>query len=196
MHLARSRGQLTRELLALHASAQFGAPDPVAARALAARMPTAQAKAVSGYVTARARGDRAGLLAAADAFERLGDMLSAADAAAAAVERGAPGAARRLAELAAHCEGARTPAMAAAGSAAVLTPRQREIARLVAQGLANRAIAERLVMSVRTVEGHVLRISRALGVGSREEIAEALGASPRTGGDDAGFGNTDGGRIE
>jgi DNA-binding CsgD family transcriptional regulator len=52
-----------------------------------------------------------------------------------------------------------------------LTPREQEVARLVAQGLTNREIAERLVLSPRTIESHVERIMNRLGVGSRTEIA-------------------------
>nr|WP_283242168.1 helix-turn-helix transcriptional regulator [Gordonia araii] len=44
-----------------------------------------------------------------------------------------------------------------------LTDRQREIVRLAANGLSNKEIAERLVVSVRTVEGHLYRASQILG---------------------------------
>lgn len=37
----------------------------------------------------------------------------------------------------------------------MLTPRQREVAELVARGLSNKAIARRLDISVRTVEAHI-----------------------------------------
>jgi predicted ATPase/DNA-binding CsgD family transcriptional regulator len=52
-----------------------------------------------------------------------------------------------------------------------LTAREREVALLVAQGLTNRDIAGRLVLSPRTIESHVERIMNRLGVGSRTEIA-------------------------
>ncbi|MEU4668186.1 AAA family ATPase [Amycolatopsis sp. NPDC023774] len=52
-----------------------------------------------------------------------------------------------------------------------LTPREREIAGLVADGLANRAIAERLVVSERTVESHVRSILAKLDLANRTEIA-------------------------
>ncbi|PRH76430.1 LuxR family transcriptional regulator, partial [Streptomyces solincola] len=51
-----------------------------------------------------------------------------------------------------------------------LSPREQEVARLVAQGRANRDIAESLVLSPRTVEHHVASIMRKLNVASRTAI--------------------------
>jgi two-component system, NarL family, response regulator NreC len=51
-----------------------------------------------------------------------------------------------------------------------LTGRERQVVRLVALGHTNHEIAERLVLSVRTVETHRSRIQRRLGLGSRAEI--------------------------
>jgi non-specific serine/threonine protein kinase len=52
-----------------------------------------------------------------------------------------------------------------------LTKRENEIANLVAQGLSNRDIAEKLVISTRTVDSHLEHIYGKLGVGSREKLA-------------------------
>ncbi len=52
-----------------------------------------------------------------------------------------------------------------------LTRREVEVLRLIAQGLSNRAIAERLVISEGTVKSHVHRILRKLDVASRTEAA-------------------------
>jgi ATP/maltotriose-dependent transcriptional regulator MalT len=52
-----------------------------------------------------------------------------------------------------------------------LTPREQEIADLVAIGLTNQAIATRLYLSTRTVESHVARIFRKTGVSSRAVLA-------------------------
>jgi non-specific serine/threonine protein kinase len=54
---------------------------------------------------------------------------------------------------------------------AVLTGRERQVAELVAQGLSNKDIAARLVISQRTAEGHVQRILSKLGLTSRTQLA-------------------------
>jgi DNA-binding NarL/FixJ family response regulator len=61
----------------------------------------------------------------------------------------------------------------------VLTGREREVAVLVTEGLTNRQIAERLVISERTVESHVERIMDKLSRHSRAEIAAWMSASGR-----------------
>lgn len=52
-----------------------------------------------------------------------------------------------------------------------LTPRQREVAALVSDGLTNREIATRLDIDERSAEGHVERIRDRLGFRSRAQIA-------------------------
>ncbi|WFR72499.1 response regulator transcription factor [Prescottella defluvii] len=56
-------------------------------------------------------------------------------------------------------------------SATDLTPREQEVADLVAQGLTNKAIADQLVISQRTVQGHVEHVLAKLGFNSRTQIA-------------------------
>ncbi|HSS10815.1 MAG TPA: LuxR C-terminal-related transcriptional regulator, partial [Acidimicrobiales bacterium] len=52
-----------------------------------------------------------------------------------------------------------------------LTPREREVADLLAEGLSNRQIAGRLYISERTAEAHAENIRRKLGVHSRTQVA-------------------------
>ena len=60
------------------------------------------------------------------------------------------------------------------GQAPGLTSRELEIAGLVAEGLSNRKIAERLVISKRTVDAHIEHIYGKLGVSSRVQLASWL----------------------
>ena len=60
-----------------------------------------------------------------------------------------------------------------------LTRREQQIAELVAQGLSNKEIAARLVISTRTAEGHVEHILVKLGFSSRAQIAAWVSASAR-----------------
>lgn len=52
-----------------------------------------------------------------------------------------------------------------------LTRREREVATLVAQGMTNKEIADRLTLSVRTAESHVERIRSKLGFHTRAQVA-------------------------
>jgi predicted ATPase/DNA-binding CsgD family transcriptional regulator len=52
-----------------------------------------------------------------------------------------------------------------------LTSREREVARLVAQGKSNRAIANELIVGISTVEAHISHIFTKLGFSSRAQIA-------------------------
>jgi DNA-binding CsgD family transcriptional regulator len=62
----------------------------------------------------------------------------------------------------------------AAAPAVHLTRREQDIVELAVQGLTDREIAQRLMVSVRTVEGHLYRTYVKLGVRSRDELAPAL----------------------
>jgi DNA-binding CsgD family transcriptional regulator len=67
--------------------------------------------------------------------------------------------------------GLRIPPEDGGVTAKPLTAREREVARFVREGLSNREIAERLVISERTAEGHVQHIMDKLGFRSRAQIA-------------------------
>jgi DNA-binding NarL/FixJ family response regulator len=57
------------------------------------------------------------------------------------------------------------------GPDVTLTPRKTEIVRLVAQGLSNKEIARKLVLSQRTVEAHLDQLRRQLGLSNRAQVA-------------------------
>ena len=95
----------------------------------------------------------AGARAARDMFERLGARRDADRAAALLRDLGASG---------------RT---AVRGDRDTLTAREREVLGLIAEGLSNRQIAERLVIAPKTAEHHVGRVLAKLGVGSRTAAA-------------------------
>ena len=54
---------------------------------------------------------------------------------------------------------------------AALSPREREVAKLVAEGLSNREIGERLFIAERTAEGHLEQVRNKLGFHSRAQVA-------------------------
>jgi DNA-binding CsgD family transcriptional regulator len=74
-----------------------------------------------------------------------------------------------------RCEGAGAHELAELADAATLTPRERDVTMLAAKGLTNREIAETTCTSLRTVEGHLLRAYRKLGINSRAELVSHFG---------------------
>jgi ATP/maltotriose-dependent transcriptional regulator MalT len=138
---------------------------------------------------AAARGDhdraRTLLEDAVDRFERTGGTFDAALARidlatslaalgrADAADREAAAALKALSELGAkpEAERARRLRTGSGGRAPRVTPREREVLQLVADGLTNRQIAERLVVSEHTVHRHVTSILRKLDVPSRTAAA-------------------------
>jgi DNA-binding NarL/FixJ family response regulator len=60
----------------------------------------------------------------------------------------------------------------------LLTPSEQQVAALVADGLSNREIAERLFVSVRTVEMHISNAYRKLGIRSRTGLARYVLTDP------------------
>ncbi len=82
-------------------------------------------------------------------------------------------AARALRAQGAHVSQTRRPRRGE-GVLSDLSGRELEVAELVAEHLTNREIAERLVLSSKTVEHHVEHIFEKLGVGSRGELARVV----------------------
>ena len=180
--LARERASPAYEVLAWQTAIQFG--DATAALPRLAALAQLSPRAGVAHAHARAWADQDGesLLEAADAWTRLGGLLAAGDAAAQAADvhrrRGRAGSALSAAALAgklADRSGARTPALKVAVLPLPLTAREREIGALATRGLSNRDIAERLTLSVRTVEGHLYRVGMKLGVSERAALAGIFG---------------------
>jgi DNA-binding CsgD family transcriptional regulator len=133
------------------------------------------------HARALAASDVAALEQVCEGFADLGLHLLAAETAAeasvAAIRSGLIASARRLAArshaLAGRCEGARTPILGAVKTIG-LTPRELEIALLASSNLSNREIADRLVVSPRTVETHIYRVMDKLGVSRRQDLGPLL----------------------
>lgn len=182
---AAERGARAVEAVALHQVARLGQAAVVSDRLgpLASEIGGELMGAYAAHTVASAAGDPAGLEAASAAFEQMGARLLAAEAAAEAAQAhgragrqaSARAAGARAHELASRCEGAASPLLELASELQALTPREREIATLAASGLSNQAIAERLVISVRTVDNHLHRAYTKLGVSGRDELGFVLG---------------------
>jgi DNA-binding NarL/FixJ family response regulator len=71
----------------------------------------------------------------------------------------------------AHRTGHQVPAAGSSEAAPVLTPRELDVLRLVAQGLSNPDIARHLVLSEHTVHRHLANIFRKLSLPSRAAAA-------------------------
>ncbi|OBA61925.1 LuxR family transcriptional regulator [Mycobacterium sp. 1100029.7] len=183
---ARDRDQPTHELACIQALAQWGDTSQVArARELDDELSLPLAAAIALHTDALLAKDGERLLAASAAYRRIGDRCAAADAAAQAAvafdedqhhRRGlyAGALARKLSD---ECGGLSTPALRTR-SGLKLSGRQRDVVELVVAGLSNREIAEQLVMSVRTVEGHVYRACQRVGAQSRDELASIVRSGP------------------
>jgi DNA-binding CsgD family transcriptional regulator len=182
---AGSRGAVVEEAWALHDLARLGRADEVAdrLRALAAAAQGDLVGVLADDAAGLASGEPDTLGDTAERFATLGFNLRAAESAMAASDasaraqdqRRATRWARRATELAARCQAPAVVELAGAAGTVPLTHREREIALLAADGLASRLIAERLYVSVRTVDNHLGRIYTKLGLTSRTELAELLG---------------------
>lgn len=182
-HTAGGNGQLAAEVLCLQTAAQFG--DHSRTRRLdelTGLVEGPRVAAAAALCRALAHDDGDGLAKASTEFEEFGDLVAAADAAGRAavayrrkdMRGSALASASRATALAEACGGAATPALLAAAERLPLTGREREIAMLIGAGLSSRAIADRLRLSIRTVEGHIYRAMAKTGVSTRAELIALL----------------------
>jgi ATP/maltotriose-dependent transcriptional regulator MalT len=183
--IAAERDQQSFEMLALYDALRLGADSEVAARLrlTAGGVDGALAPALVAHADALASGHGGELDDIADVFERMDLLIFAAEASAHAAAahhgtgrtasaRSAAAKARRLRSL---CQGARTPTLVGMLEAPQLTSRELEIALMAAQGMTNRAIADRLVVSVRTVDNHLHQAYTKLGIAGRAELPLLIG---------------------
>jgi DNA-binding NarL/FixJ family response regulator len=177
---AQQSGQSAIALHALHESVRLGDTDAVgaiadvldAADCTTGRVALAHARAV-------AAADAAALDRVAQELADLGMCCAAADASAQAAmahsarhdRKGELQAKARAAELRGN---AATPVLERVLSALPLTERELQIGVMVAEGLSNKAIAERLCVSVRTVEGHIYRACSKVDAPDRAALAYAV----------------------
>ena len=168
-------GQLAYDALRL------GAPAAAVLEDLAMRCESRLVSAYARHGTAKAARDGAALVEAAEEMAAIGALRyaveAASDAAAAFIAAGRQDSARRAAararELHVDGQGAELPPIDGLDATAVeLTPREAQLIDLASQGLSNAEIADRLVISVRTVETHLYRGMQKLGVSDRRELVE------------------------
>jgi DNA-binding CsgD family transcriptional regulator len=169
LELAERFGAPTPIIGALHARA-VADPDHAARVAFCERALAIAAGAPHGLAVVRAR------LELGSALAYLGRRVEARDAQRPALADADEAGAVVLADRARRelvATGLR-PRQAAIEGAASLTPRQRQICELAAAGKGNRAIAQELFLSVKTVETHLAAGFRKLGVTTRAELSGEL----------------------
>ncbi|WP_234834672.1 helix-turn-helix transcriptional regulator [Mycolicibacterium stellerae] len=180
---AAATGRFAAEVLLLQTATQFG--DRTCAprlRELESIVEGPRVGLAARFAAAVHDGDGAELLSVSGEFERIGDLVAAVDAAAQSAlayrrrdKRGsALGSSARAEAIADLCCGASTPALRQASESLPLTEREAEIVMLIGEGMSNRAIAERLTLSVRTVESYVYRAMLKTETTSRDELAALL----------------------
>jgi DNA-binding CsgD family transcriptional regulator len=189
VRVAMRTDQRAMALLAVHDAVRLG---DGAAVDIATRINNDIDCAMGPVVVSHARAlsdrDGAGLMQASNELAQFGMLCAAADAAAQAASvlaasgdrKGELTAKGRAAELARTCGDPSTPALEKVLRPLPLTGREREVAVMVAAGLTNKAIAERISISVRTVEGHIYHACNKLDVADRTLLGLAVAAASGT----------------
>jgi DNA-binding CsgD family transcriptional regulator len=180
---AAANGQFAAEVICLQTATQFGNRSSAPRlRELETIIEGPRVDLAARFAEALRGGDAAELAAVSEDFEHMGDLVAAVDAAAHAaityrrqdLRGSALACSTRADALADHCGGITTPALRQASERLPLTDREREIVMLIGEGLSSRAVAERLTLSVRTVEGHIYKAMEKTGTSNRDELAALL----------------------
>ena len=166
----------------LYEALRAGAPAAAIAAELTGLAERCDGRLMAAYVAhaaALAARDGEGLLAVADEMAAIGALAYAVEAATTAarvfLKAGKDDSARRAAsrarELHVAGQGTEPPAIDGLDGAAIqLTSREAQLVELARRGLSNAEIADQLVLSVRTVETHLYRAMRKLGVSDRHDL--------------------------
>jgi ATP/maltotriose-dependent transcriptional regulator MalT len=190
VELARRDHVFIFEAGVLNDLVRLGVPSEAVARLgqLAGQIDGPLVQAHAGHAVAAFNRDAELLSDVVDRYEKIDALGLAAEVAAELADlyrtqdetRRATAAHQRSAELANRAGGIRTPVIARGDSIEPLTGREREVALLAAGGISSREIGQRLHLSTRTVDTHLARVYRKLGISGRTELAPALGTSPDT----------------
>jgi DNA-binding NarL/FixJ family response regulator len=142
------------------------------AEALAGYLSIAESHTLAPAVRGTVRVGAARCLLAADERER---ATAQAEAAATLLAGWGGWRVAELARVRARLGMAPVDAPPAVSGPAALTPREREVAVLISDGLTNAELARRLYISPKTAAVHVSNILRKLGVSSRTEVGDLVG---------------------
>lgn len=180
---AERLGQPTIEAWALYDAARLGQAVAVRNRltTLASELSIPVLSAFAEAATALASGNADRVMIAAGIFGEAGLHLHAAEAMATAAKfylRGgqqsaANAAALRANEYTQRCALARTPLLDTSDVRTSLSKREKEVAAMAASGWTSRQIADRLGISIRTVDNYLGRVYMKLGVSGRAELIDA-----------------------
>jgi DNA-binding CsgD family transcriptional regulator/tetratricopeptide (TPR) repeat protein len=184
---SRADGLLNFEVGVVHDLVRFGDPGAALGRLeeLAEVVEGPYAHALVVHARAAVGQDLGLYQLAVDEFEAMECLVWAAEAATACAElhrrSGDQRAAAAMGQRALHfvetAGGARTPGLLRGSGVEPLTTREREVALLAASGVSSKDIAGRLIVSKRTIDSHLDRVYRKLGVTGREQLSGALAST-------------------
>jgi len=182
--VAASQSEWSVALTAYHDAARYGGARQIVGpmREAVPHVDSTLGWCYLDHAVALAARDAAALDEVARRFEAHGALMFAAEAQAeAALEHAADGDNRAARASSAHatwlwntCEAVPSPWLTGSAVAVPLTVRERQVAALAAIGLSDAAIAERLGISIRTVQTHLGHVYDKLGSAGRTELAVRL----------------------